>query len=118
MPFPTHLLTDVCLISRLIGRESDAFATPIYGPWTPTKCAHQQAFQKVRDSDGNERVSSSNLVTRERIELEDRVVLPVENGVAPPIPAGTPDEQAAVSPITFRNDRHRRAGYRLHQSFF
>lgn len=118
MPFPSHLLTDVVLVSRYQGRSSDAFSTPIFGPWERVRCAFQESFQKVRDTDGNERVSASNIATRGRIALEDRVILPPSNGVEPTAPSSSDDEEKAVTPIAIRNDRSRRAGFRFHQSFF
>ena len=117
MPFPSHLLTDVVLVSRYQGRTTDAFPEPIHGPWERVRCAFQESFQKVRDSDGNERISASNIATRARIGLEDRVILPPQNGVEPTMPAGNDDERA-VTPLAFRNDRSRISGFRMHQTFF
>lgn len=119
MPFPGHLLTDWCLISRFEGRGTGAFREAEYGPWKRVRCAFQESFQKVRDPDGNERVSASNLATRDRIGLEDRVILPTANGVIPAIP--TTDQEAAdrsAKPIAHRNDRSRISGFRLYQTFF
>lgn len=118
MPFPSHLLTDKCLISRFTGREDNAFATATYGPWVVTRCAFQDSNQKVRDADGNERVSAFVIVTKERINLEDRVILPTANGSTPTIPTTDDEVEAAVTPIALRNDRNRRSGFRLYQTFF
>lgn len=112
--FPSHLMTDVCIISRHLGVGTDAFATPTFGPKVEVRCAHQQGATKVRDSDGNERVSSDSLITKDRIRIDDRVWLPTENGAVP----DAADDNDAVSPVSFRNDRSRRSGWRMNQTFF
>lgn len=114
MPFPSHLLTDTVIVSRYLGRGGDAFATAQYGPQEKVRCAFQEAMTMVRDTDGNERSSASNLVTRARIGLEDRCWIPTENGVVP----DATDDNKAVVPIALRNDRSRRAGFRMFTSFF
>jgi len=117
MPFPTHLLTDTCLVSRLVSRSTDAFRTPVYGAWERVRCAHQNAQTKVRDADGNEVIASSVLVTQAAIGREDRVIIPNDDGSAPTAPTITADERALI-PLAVRSDRHRRAGYSMSNTFF
>jgi hypothetical protein len=114
MPFPAHLLTDVCVISRYLGISNDAFATPLYGPKTEENCAFQESFQKIRDSDGNERVSAHSIATETRVALQDRVWLPISIGKKP----DSSDDNNAKTPISIRNDRSRSSGFRFYQTFF
>ena len=114
MPFPSHLLTDVCVVSRFKGRATDAFSTPQYGPKENVRCAYQESFQRVRDTDGNERVAAHVLATSCRINEDDRVWLPTANGLV----AVAVDDEDAKSPIAIRNDRSRRGGFRMYQTFF
>lgn len=111
-----HLLTDTIVVSRFQGRSSDAFRTPVYGPQERVRAAVSEAFVKIRDSDGNERVSSTQIVTEGRIALEDRIWVASRGGDSGLGDDLTDDSQARI-PISIRNDRSRASGKFLFQTF-
>ena len=117
MPF-YHLLTDVVLVSSRTGTGVDVYGTPTFGEWRRVSAAVQESFQKIRDSEGNERVTSHSIATSERLSVGDRVILPTENGVPPSFPPSDDDVKRARTPVAIRNDRSRRSGFRFYQTFF
>jgi len=105
-----HLLTDVCTVSAYLGPlAGDPYQSPTYGPKVATRCAWAQSAQKVRDSDGNERVSADQLASGVKIGLKDKVWLPGED---------VANDDVAHTPIAIRNDASRSTGTRLYQTFF
>lgn len=121
MPGFQHLLTDICIVSRCIGRGTDAYAEIQYGPKERVKCAFEEAQRMVRDTDGNERVSAFVIATAVKIGLRDRVWLPLDEDGFPLEPGTVPDssdENKAKVPIGHRNDASRRRGFRLYQTFY
>lgn len=111
-----HLLTDRCVISRRTGTTDDAFATPTFGPKETIRCAYQESDQKVRDIKGNERIAAHTIMTKHKVSDGDRVWLPV-NVDAGAVPNSDNDGDALI-PISQRNDRSRRGGFRAYVTFF
>jgi hypothetical protein len=114
----THLLTDSMLVSKSTGRGDDEYGTLTYGPWVKVPCSFQEAYQMIRDSEGEERTSTHTVATAIRIDVSDRCILPPSNGVPPSIPQNAEQEARARRLLSFRNDRSRRSGIRLYHNFF
>lgn len=116
MPGFSHLLTDKIVVSRYTGRAQDAFGTEQYGSQETIRAAVSDGFLKVRDSNGNERVSSTQIIVENRIALEDRIWI-VERGGDASLGDDVTSDDASRKPISIRYDRSRKSGTFLHQVF-
>jgi hypothetical protein len=101
-------LVDRCVVSRYVGR--DGHGDKVFAPSETVACRYEQATAKVRDADGDERVSADQLATAEPIGLNDRVWLP---GKDPDV------ARQAKTPISVKNARSKDgARLTLNMTFF
>jgi len=71
----TDMLTQTVTIERFSGR--DAYGQPQFSATQISSAARVESkMELVRDRDGDERVSSTQIVTLERVRPSDRVWLP------------------------------------------
>lgn len=112
-----HLLTDEITVSKYLGRTpGDAFGTPLFGAKTKLRAAVSDAYLKVRDSSGSERVSSTQIVTAERIALEDRIWITSRAGSST-LGDDIADDDDGRTPVSIRYDSSRKSGKYLFMTF-
>ena len=110
-----HRLTDKLVISKKLDGTDD-FGGPLFGPKETHPAAIDDSSQKVRDVDGNERVSAMQVATSFRIGLEDKVwLLPEGEGA---VQDDEEEDDEARLAIAIRNGRSRVRGFRFYQTFY
>jgi hypothetical protein len=100
-----HLLTETIHVASETGRDGYGDAT--FGSARAVKAAVSSAQNRVMSIDGDERMSSHQIDTAEKIEVTDKVWLPGEDTAVDP----------GHTPVAFSNESSRRSGKRLYVTF-
>lgn len=103
----THLLNQKCHVAEPT-MTGDIYGRPTYGTPVEIRCAVLDVFAKVRDIDGNERISSQQIVSDYPIKLTTKIWLPGED---------TSDQSRAHLPISTKSDIARDTAQGFYHTF-